>query len=567
MSEIVPLIDIATLEERYHRHNLALPKGPILCSLWLGSFLASVDNTVVANMMDTVANEFHENNKKQYIATSFLLTNTAFQPLYGKLSDLIGRKNALMIALTFFWIGCIITVFAQSVEQFSVGRLICGMGCGGVNSLSSVIVSDICDARVRGIMQGYANLVFAAGQFLGAPLGGLIIDTIGWRYVFSLQVPLVLLCQVLAYYNVNIRLAHVPKHGKYTWAHLKKLDLGGTFTLTCAIGACLILTSEENLSSYTKNLLILFGMVFVALFALTERYWAPERLIPFEILYGRTGVVSLITVISAFVTFGDVFRKPLYLQLLQNFTSSGCGVFTIFTSFAAPIASFVTGFITKHTTRNVEYVCYILAMFSMALQLVSLVLEAFLIAYLKPMLGLREDASSLAVFNMLDNEHFTWKVLLALTTAANGYGYCTILVSTLVVVIFTVEKSKQGTITGLFYLWRSLGTVFGASLILTTYEKFLQTKLFNYLVIGKNDLKSYKALIHDSSLVRKIYQSNNKVTEKLLSIYRVSFVISYIPQIAILVVGTVMAVILVCKMDRVLNKTPVDDKDDDEDSV
>ncbi|KAL6928851.1 hypothetical protein ACO0SA_002181 [Hanseniaspora valbyensis] len=455
-------------------------------------------------------------------------------------------------------------MFAQSVEQFSIGRLICGMGCGGVNSLSSIIVSDICDARSRGIMQGYANLVFAAGQFLGAPLGGLIIDTIGWRYVFGLQVPLVMLSQILAYYNVNIRLTHVPKYGKYTWKHLKKLDLGGTFTLTCSIATFLIISSEENLSQFTKQLLIVSGLIFLVLFFLTEFYWAQERLIPFEILYGRTGVVSLITIISAFVTFGDVFRKPLYLQLMQNFTSSGCGLFMVFTSLSAPIASFATGFVTKHTTKSVEYMCYVLAMGSMILQLISQISEAALIDYLKPKLGLSESDSSLTLFNMLDNEHFAWKVLLSITTAANGYGYCTILVATLVVVIFTVEKSKQGTVTGLFYLWRSLGTVFGASLILTTYEKCLESKLFKYLVTEKNDLKSYNKLIHDSSLVRKIYKHEPAITEKLLSLYRSSFFISYLPQIVILLLGTGMSVVLVIKMNKVLNKETETDKNNDE---
>ncbi|XBW36999.1 hypothetical protein QEN19_002579 [Hanseniaspora menglaensis] len=563
MSEVVPLINAAELEARFHKHNLSLPKTPILVSLWLGSFLAAIDNTVVANMMSSVANEFHQTDKQQYIATSFLLTNTAFQPLYGKLSDLIGRKKALMIALFFFWIGCIVTMFAHSVEQFALGRLICGMGAGGVNSLSSVIVSDICDARVRGIMQGYANLVYAAGQFLGAPIGGLIIDTIGWRYVFSLQVPLIIFCQILAWYNVNIKLAHVPKHDKYTWNHLKRLDIGGSFTLACSIGSFLIMSSEENLSQATKQLLIFFGVAFFALFVLTEAYWAPERLIPFEILSGRTGAVSLITVISAFVTFGDFFRKPLYLQLLQNFTSSDCGIFTVFTAFAGPAASFATGFITKHTSKNVEYVCYVLALFSMTLQLVAQILETILVSKLKPQLGLAQSDSTMKLFNSLGNDNFTWKVLLCLTTSASGYGYCTVLVSTLVVVVFTVEKAKQGTVIGLFYLWRSLGTVFGASLILTAFEKVLEKNLYNYLVLEMNDLKNYKKLIHDSSLIRKIYNNDQAVTEKLLSIYRQSFVISYLPQTSILVLGTIIAIALVYKMDKVLNKPQKDNKDNE----
>lgn len=561
MSETQPLIDLKRLEERNHKHNLSIDKRPILTALYLGSFLASLDNTVVANMMETVSNEFHESEKKQYIATSFLLTNTAFQPLYGKLSDLIGRKPALLIALTFFWVGCVITMFSNSVTQFSIGRFVCGMGCGGVNSLSSVIVSDICDARMRGIMQGYSNLVFAAGQFLGAPIGGLIIDTIGWRYVFSLQVPLVLICQFLVYNNVNIKLAHVPKYGKYTWKHLKRLDIGGTFTLTCTIGSLLILTSDDGmLSGFTKNMLYLAGLIFAILFLLTEFFWASERLIPFEILLGRTGIVSLIIVISSFVMFGDMFRKPLYLQLMQNFTPADCGVFTIFTSLAAPVASFVTGFITKHTKKSVEYVCYELCLFAVCLQFLGFSLECILIDYLKPKLGLSSTVTTLELYDLLDTDKLLWKILLVCTSLMNGYGYCTMLVSTLVVVVFTVDKSQQGTVTGLFYLWRSLGTVIGTSFILTTYQKVLNKKLYNYIVLKLNSLENYNKIIHDSSQVRKLYKDDIKITEKLLDIFRQSFVISYLPQIVILLLTIVMTSIFVLEMKKTLDSDVEDDR-------
>ncbi len=89
----------------------------------------------------------------------------------------------------------------------------------------------------------------------------------------------------------------------------------------------MILTSDDGmLSGFTKNMLYLAGLIFAILFLLTEFFWASERLIPFEILLGRTGIVSSIIVISSFVMFGDMFRKPLYLQLMQNFTPADCGV-------------------------------------------------------------------------------------------------------------------------------------------------------------------------------------------------------------------------------------------------
>ncbi len=118
-------------------------------------------------------------------------------------------------------------------------------------------------------------------------------------------------------------------------------------------------------------------------------------------------------------------------------------------------------------------------------------LECILIHYLKPKLGLSSTATTLELYDLLDTDKLLWKILLVCTSLMNGYGYCTMLVSTLVVVVFTVDKSQQGTVTGLFYLWRSLGTVIGTSFILTTYQKVLNKKLYNYIVLKLNSLENY----------------------------------------------------------------------------
>lgn len=314
------------LEQEYHEHNLSLPKLPIVLSLWLGSFLSSLDGTIVANIMNRVAEEFQESDKKQWIATSYLLTNTAFQPLYGKLSDLTGRKFAVLTAHFFFGLGCLLTCFANSVTQFAIARAICGVGGGGINAMSSITVSDICTQRERGIYQGYANIVFGLGQILGAPIGGLFIDTLGWRILFGLQVPTILLCSSLVHKNVNIKLSHLlPVEERFKWSNLSRIDILGSSTLVFTISGVLFLCSTE----LNKALLSIFTVISFIAFILIELYYSKERIMPFELLKGSFGLASAATVISSFIIFGDIFRSPIYLQLIQGVSVTKTGFYAL----------------------------------------------------------------------------------------------------------------------------------------------------------------------------------------------------------------------------------------------
>lgn len=119
----------------------------------------------------------------------YFLTLTSFQPLYGKLSDIFGRKACLLFAHALFGIGCLGCGLARDMVQLCVSRAICGIGAGGMTSVVSILISDIVPLRDRGVWQGYMNVIVLAGMATGAPLGGLFADTLGWRwYVTPLAV-------------------------------------------------------------------------------------------------------------------------------------------------------------------------------------------------------------------------------------------------------------------------------------------------------------------------------------------------------------------------------------------
>lgn len=539
--EIPEQEEFGDLDAEYHKHNLALPKLPILTSLWLGSFISSLDGTVVANIMNRVAEEFAESDRKQWIATSFLLTNTAFQPLYGKLSDVTGRKFALLTAYTFFGLGCLLTCFARNVTEFAVARAICGIGGGGINACSSITVSDICTAKERGIYQGYANIVFGLGQMLGAPIGGLFIDTIGWRAIFGIQVPVILLSAVLAFQNVNIKLSHVPRvRDRFTRKNLSRIDLFGSLTLALSICGLLLICSTD----LNKKTLAVLTAATLAVFFWVELYYAAEPILPFKLLSGSFGLASIATVCSSFVIFGDIFRSPIYLQLIHDISVTKTGLFLIFPSVAVAAGSLAAGYVLRHSKMSLDRCAYLIVLSGIALQLFGLTANYYLISIVAPALSTHGELAAAAA--SFASQSLSWKILFVLNSVLVGFGYACLLVATLVSIVFSVEKSQQATVTGIFYLWRSIGNVLGAALTLVIFDSRLATALWHYMFESKSydfTTDEYYELLRDTSYLRSHFPP--AVLDGLLAVYRTAFLASYWPNIGLALLGLAASCALV----------------------
>lgn len=525
------------LEAEYHRYNLALPKPPILVSLWLGSFISALDGTIVANIMNRVAEDFEESDKKQWIATSFLLTNTAFQPLYGKLSDITGRKFAVLTAHFFFALGCLLTCLAQNVKQFALARAICGIGGGGINACSSIIVSDICTAKDRGYYQGYANIVFGSSQMLGGPLGGLLLETIGWRAIFALQVPIMMLCSLLGSKNIKVKLSHVPPISeRFTWRNLSRIDLMGSSSLVAVICGILFICSTD----WNKIALSIFCIVSLSLFVIVETYFAKECILPLKLLKGTSGLCSVATVVSSFISFGEIFKGPIYYQVVQNLSVTKTGLFLLFPAFSIAIGSVITGSILRHTTVDLGYCCYLIVFTSIVIQLFGLLLAIAVVGGTQPAIGVNSSEIA-AHWLQFSSDSVWWKVSLVAAVCIISYGYAGLLVATLVSIVCSIEKYEQATMTGLFYLWRSIGSVFGASLTLVVYENSLAKTLWETMFGSRNHgsyqytKKEYYKLISDSSYLRLHFPP--KSINELLSAYRLSFLMSYLPSIGLAIIG------------------------------
>ena len=168
----------------------------ILSGLVLGMFLAALDQTIVSTAIKTIGNDLHDLQAQAWVTTAFLITSTIAAPLFGKLSDIYGRKRLFMTAIVIFVAGSALCGLATSMYELAAFRAFQGIGAGGIMPLALAVIGDIIPPRERARYQGYMMAVFASASVLGPVLGGLLAGTndflgvAGWRYIFYINVPI-----------------------------------------------------------------------------------------------------------------------------------------------------------------------------------------------------------------------------------------------------------------------------------------------------------------------------------------------------------------------------------------
>jgi MFS family permease len=185
-------------------------------------FLAAADQTLVVSTYSTIGTELHALNSTSWIATGYFLTLAAFQPVYGALSDIFGRKSCLLFAYLVFGIGSTFCGLARNMGELIAARAFAGIGGGGMTTVVSILLSDVVSLRDRGTWQGYINVVYAAGSAAGAPLGGVLADSIGWRWAFIGQGPLCLVA-----FGVVAMVLHLPGRDEEHWKEKFMKIVGG----------------------------------------------------------------------------------------------------------------------------------------------------------------------------------------------------------------------------------------------------------------------------------------------------------------------------------------------------
>jgi EmrB/QacA subfamily drug resistance transporter len=289
-------------------------------ALMLGMFLAALDQTIVSTALPTIVGDLGGLKHLSWVVTSYLLASTVSTPLYGKLGDMYGRKPLFMAAILIFLAGSMLAGLSQTMIQLIAFRGIQGIGAGGLMVGAQTIIADIVPPRERGKYLGLIGGVFAVASVAGPLLGGFLVDSLSWRWVFYVNVPI----GALAIAVVALRL-HLPsRHTEH------RVDYLGTGFLAGGVAALILLTTwggnQYPWGSTTIVGLGIAGVVLLALF-LWQEHRAAEPIIPLSLFRSPVfDVANAIGFTIGMAMFGAIIFIPLYLQLVYGATPTSSGL-------------------------------------------------------------------------------------------------------------------------------------------------------------------------------------------------------------------------------------------------
>lgn len=298
----------------------------ILIGLMMGMFLAALDQTIVATAIRTIADDLKGLDEQAWATTAYLITSTIVTPLYGKLSDIYGRKPFFIAAISIFIFGSILCTFADSMLQLAAFRAVQGLGAGGLFSLALAIIGDIVPPRERAKYQGYFLAVFGTSSVLGPVIGGFfagtetILGIDGWRWVFLVNVPIG--AAALAVVTKTLHLHHTRLDHRIDW--------WGAAALSAALVPLLLVLEQGREWGWTSAAsLTCFGIGAVAAvaFFVIERAMGEEAILPLALFRIRTvGVASIASVLIGVAMFGGLASLPLYLQIVKGASPTEAGL-------------------------------------------------------------------------------------------------------------------------------------------------------------------------------------------------------------------------------------------------
>jgi len=298
----------------------------ILTGLMSGMFLAALDQTIVATAIRTIADDLNGLSIQAWATTAYLITSTISTPLYGKLSDLYGRRPYFIGAISIFVLGSALSGLAQSMYQLAAFRAFQGIGAGGLFSLALAIIADLVPPRERARYQGYFLAVFGTSSVLGPVIGGFlagqatILGVSGWRWVFLVNVPIGIASLILV-----ARTLHIPHTRRE-----HQIDYWGAVWLVVALVPLLIVAEQGREWGWSSGKALtsyVIGVVGIVLFILAERRIGDDALLPLRLFRGRTfSVGSMLNLVVGMGMFGALAALPLYMQIVKGYTPTQAGL-------------------------------------------------------------------------------------------------------------------------------------------------------------------------------------------------------------------------------------------------
>ena len=419
----------------------------VLSGLLLGMFLAALDQTIVSTAMRTIADELQGQTAQAWVTTSYLITSTVSTPLYGKLSDIYGRKPFYLFAIIVFVVGSMLCGTADDIYALAGYRAVQGVGAGGLMSLAFAIVGDLVPPRERGRYSAYFMSVFGSASVLGPVIGGALAgsDTLlgidGWRWIFYVNVPVGL----AAFAVVSARLQLPRRRSEH------RIDFVGAALLAAGVVPLLLVAEKGREWGWTSGLslgLIALSLVTLVSFVPWERRMGEEAILPLRIFANRVfTVTSAVSLLVGVGMFGGIVLIPLYLQIVRGESPTRAGLLTLPLMVGIIACSALSGQIMARTGRYKIF----------------------------PVVGTALMCGAALLFSTLHVDTPLWQAMAFMVVMGGGLGLC------MQMLVITVQNAlppaDMGVATSSVSFFRSLGGTFGAALTLAVLFGTLTTSI------------------------------------------------------------------------------------------
>ncbi|MFD3746765.1 DHA2 family efflux MFS transporter permease subunit [Nocardia sp. NPDC058633] len=475
----------------------------ILSGLMLGMLLASLDQTIVSTSIRTIADDLDGYSLQAWATTAYLITATISTPLYGKLSDMFGRKPFFLTAIGLFIVGSLLCTLATSMYQLAAFRAFQGLGAGGLMSLALAIMGDIIGPRERARYQGYFLAVFGVSSVLGPVLGGLLAgqDTIlgitGWRWVFLVNVPLGLLALV-----VVTRVLHLPRKPHAT----HRIDFAGAVVLAVGLVPLLIVAEqgrEWGWGSTYSVICYLIGAIGLVGFVAVEKLMGDAALIPLRIFDNVTFTLGVvISFVVGAAMFGGMLLLPQYLQVVRGAGPTEAGLQMLPMVLGLMIGSILSGRLISKTGRY----------------------RAF------PVIGAIMLTLGLFLLHLLDADSPLWLAMLFM--AATGFGLGNLMQPLTLALQNALPPKDMGVSTASATFFRQIGGTLGAAVFLSILFSLLTPNITEQMQRSAADPAYQQAVIegarstnpvdaalaegllaHDTSAAGKVLQDSSIIQQ------------------------------------------------------
>ncbi|GAB3799684.1 hypothetical protein GCM10028798_13090 [Humibacter antri] len=423
----------------------------VIYGLMAGMFLSSLDQTIVGTAIRTIGDDLHGLEQQAWVTTAYLITSTISVPIYGKLSDVFGRRPLFIFGIAVFIIGSLLSSFSTSMLMLASFRAFQGIGAGALMALPLAIMGDILAPRERAKYQGYFFAVFGISSVIGPLVGGIfaganqILWVAGWRWVFLINVPI----GIIALFMV-IAFLHLPKVGKQV---KPRIDWWGATSVIVALVPLLLVAEQGREWGWTSAGSIacyVIGAVGIVSFIVIEGLMKDDAIIPLKLF--RSGTFSMATVIGVLVgfgMFGAMMTIPLYLQIVTGLSPTASGFAMIPMVIGLMIASLGSGQLVARTGKYRIF----------------------------PVTGTLFTAVGFVVLTFLKYDSPLWFLMLG--TFVIGLGLGQLMQSLVLASQNAVKATDMGVASSAATFFRQIGGTLGTAIMLSVLFSVLPTNIVN----------------------------------------------------------------------------------------